>query len=127
MSFFSKVLFLFMVFYLSFYWCCSRNRSFTVFTGLNVEIGTSTNTVFQSDMAPFHSPGNSRAFNSFPFFDFSDMNPVFLSTKFRKIIFLTLLVLNGANQIYRVEMSRCVEHCFRFGVLKVDLRTFKNL
>ena len=40
------------------YWCCSLSKSLTVFTGLNVEIGTSTNTVFQSDIAPFHNPGN---------------------------------------------------------------------
>ena len=51
------------------YWCCSLNKSFTVFTGLNVVRGTSTNTVFQSLMAPFHKPGSSSAFRSLPFLD----------------------------------------------------------
>ena len=49
------------------YWCCSRNKSFTVFTGLKVLKGTSTKTVFQSLMEPFHKPGSSKAFKSFPF------------------------------------------------------------
>ena len=60
----------------SYNWCPSRNRSITVFTGLNVSIGTSTNTVFQSAIAPFHSPGRSRAFRAIPFLDFSDINQV---------------------------------------------------
>ena len=51
------------------YWCCSLNKSFTVFTGLNVVRGTSTNTVFQSLIAPFHKPGSSSAFRSLPFLD----------------------------------------------------------
>ena len=51
------------------YWCWSLNKSFTVFTGLNVVRGTSTNTVFQSLMAPFHKPGSSSAFRSLPFLD----------------------------------------------------------
>lgn len=63
-----------------YYWCCSRNKSFTVFTGLNVSIGTSTKMVFQSLMAPFQSPGNSRALSSFPPLDLEDIKPVFWST-----------------------------------------------
>ena len=42
----------------------AANRS-TVFTGLKVLKGTSTNTVFQSLIEPFHKPGNSSAFKSF--------------------------------------------------------------
>lgn len=56
----------------------------TVFTGLKVVSGTSTNTVFQSLMAPFHSPGSSRAFSALPFFDLLLMNPVFVSTCLRR-------------------------------------------
>ena len=62
------------------YWCCSRRRSFTVFTGLNVESGTSTKTVFQSLIAPFHSPGSSSAFSSRPFLLLLLMKPVVRST-----------------------------------------------
>ena len=51
------------------YWCCSRNKSLTVFTGLNVPRGTSTKIVDQSLIAPFHKPGSSRAFNSLPLLD----------------------------------------------------------
>ena len=64
-----------------FYKCVSRRRSFTVLTGLNVEIGTSMNIVFQSDIAPFHNPGRSNALSTLPLFDFSEINPVFLSIK----------------------------------------------
>ena len=49
-----------------YYWCCSRNRSFTVFTGLNVSSGTSTKMVFQLLIAPFQRPGSSSAFSSLP-------------------------------------------------------------
>ena len=52
----------------------------TVFTGLKVDNGTSTNIVFQLLMAPFHRPGSSNAFSSRPFFDLLDINPVDLST-----------------------------------------------
>ena len=34
--------------------------------------------MFQSEVAPFHNPGNSKAFRSFPSFDFLEINPVFL-------------------------------------------------
>src|SRR5690625_1609834 len=37
--------------------CPIFNKSFTVFTGLNVDNGTSTNKVFQLCIAPFHNPG----------------------------------------------------------------------
>src|SRR5574344_251775 len=52
----------FMLFYYAFF-----NKSLTVFTGLNVVIGTSTKIVFQSLIAPFHKPGSSNAFRSLPF------------------------------------------------------------
>ena len=39
--------------------CSLRSRSLTVFTGLKVSMGTSTNSVIQSAIAPFQSPGNS--------------------------------------------------------------------
>ena len=55
-------------------------RSFTVFTGLKVSMGTSTKTVIQSAMAPFHSPGSSRAFSSRPSFDLLETKPVLGST-----------------------------------------------
>ncbi len=51
-------------------WCSLRSRSLTIFTGEKVAIGTSTKIVFQSAIAPFHSPGSSRAFSTFPSFDF---------------------------------------------------------
>lgn len=54
------------ILFLIIYWCSGRNRSFTVFTGLNVSMGTSTNIVFQSLIAPFHKPGSSSAFRSRP-------------------------------------------------------------
>ena len=41
------------------YLCIGRNKSNTVFTGLNVVIGTSTNCVFQLLIEPFHKPGSS--------------------------------------------------------------------
>lgn len=41
------------------YWCWGRNKSVTIFTGEKVEMGTSTKSVFQADIAPFHKPGNS--------------------------------------------------------------------
>lgn len=40
-------------------WCSGRNKSWTTFTGENVEIGTSTNMVFQLAIAPFQRPGSS--------------------------------------------------------------------
>src|SRR5690606_1208696 len=52
--------------YLSATWCAFLNKSTTVFTGLNVVNGTSTKTVFQKAIPPFHNPGSSNAFNSFP-------------------------------------------------------------
>ena len=66
------------------YWCCSRNKSFTVFTGLKVIAGTSTKTVFQLLIAQFQRPGSSNAFSSFPFFDLLVMKPVAGSTNFGK-------------------------------------------
>ena len=63
-----------------YYWCSALSKSFTVLTGLKVSTGTSTKIVFQSLMAPFQSPGNSKALRAFPFFDFSEMKQVFLST-----------------------------------------------
>jgi len=45
-------------------WCALRKRSSTVFTGLKVSRGTSTKTVFQNAIDPFHSPGSSSAFSS---------------------------------------------------------------
>ena len=56
------------------------NRSFTVFTGLKVSMGTSTKMVIQSAMAPFQRPGSSRAFSSRPSFDLLEMKPVLAST-----------------------------------------------
>jgi len=41
-----------------------RSRSSTVFTGLKVSRGTSTKTVFQNAIDPFHSPGSSSALSS---------------------------------------------------------------
>src|SRR5207247_11037794 len=46
--------------------CSGRSRSRTVLTGLNVLRGTSTKTVFQRAMAPFHRPGSSRALRARP-------------------------------------------------------------
>ena len=66
--------------YACFYWCWSRRRSLTVFTGLKVPSGTSTKTVDQSDIAPFQSPGSSRARSSLPFLDLEEMKPVVGST-----------------------------------------------
>ena len=48
------------------YWCASLSRSRTTFTGLKVSTGTSIKAVSQSDIAPFHRPGSSSAFNSRP-------------------------------------------------------------
>ena len=48
-----------------------------VLTGLKVMSGVSTKIVIQSAIAPFHRPGNSCAFNSFPFTDLEEMRPVF--------------------------------------------------
>ena len=56
----------------------------TVFTGLKVPSGTSTKTVFQSLIEPFHNPGSSKALSSRPFFDLELMKPVDLSTYFVK-------------------------------------------
>src|SRR5215210_4172350 len=47
------------------YWCSGRNKSSTVLTGANVASGTSTKTVFHSAIAPFQSPGRSRALKIF--------------------------------------------------------------
>src|SRR5512139_47260 len=58
-------------------WCSGRNRSYTVFTGVNVLPGTSTSTVFQCAMDPFHNPGSSSAFKGLPFLNFLLMKPVF--------------------------------------------------
>ena len=58
------------------YWCCSRSRSWTTFTGEKVVMGTSTKTVFHLAMAPFHSPGSSCARRSRPPADFDEMKPV---------------------------------------------------
>ena len=63
-----------------YFWCWSRKRSFTVFTGLKVVRGTSTKMVFQLLMAPFHKPGSSRALSERPPFDLDEMKPVDLST-----------------------------------------------
>jgi len=41
-----------------------------------VDIGTSTNAVLQSLMAPFHKPGSSMAFSDFPLNDFCVIKPV---------------------------------------------------
>lgn len=46
--------------------CAGRSRSLTVFTGLKVRAGTSTKTVFQPAIAPFHSPGRSSATSGRP-------------------------------------------------------------
>lgn len=62
------------------YWCASLSKSLTVFTGLKVDSGTSTNTVFQSLIEPFHSPGSSRAFRGLPFLLLLLMKPVAWST-----------------------------------------------
>ena len=48
------------------YWCASLSRSRTTFTGLKVSMGTSTKSVFQSDMEPFQRPGSSSALSSRP-------------------------------------------------------------
>ena len=64
----------------SFYECDGFSRSLTVFTGLKVSMGTSTNTVIQSAMAPFQRPGSSKALSSRPSFDLLETNPVFGST-----------------------------------------------
>ncbi len=56
--------------------CSSRRRSTTVFTGLNVVRGTSTNTVDQSLIAPFHRPGSSKARSSLPPLLFVEIKPV---------------------------------------------------
>ena len=58
------------------YWCSGRNKSCTTFTGEKVVIGTSTSTVFQFAIAPFHNPGNSCARRSRPPLDFDEINPV---------------------------------------------------
>src|SRR4029079_2705306 len=47
-------------------WSSGRSRSFTAFTGLNTARGTSTNTVFQWAIEPFHRPGRSSAIRSRP-------------------------------------------------------------
>ena len=44
--------------------CSLRNKSFTVFTGLKVSNGTSTNIVVQLAILPFHSPGSSCDFTT---------------------------------------------------------------
>ena len=54
------------------YWCCGLSKSLTVLTGLNVSIGTSTKTVFQSLIEPFQSPGSSNALRVFFSFYFSE-------------------------------------------------------
>lgn len=69
-----------MINYAVYPWCAGRSRSLTVFTGLNVSAGTSTNMVVQRLMAPFHSPGSSNAFRSRPSMLFLDMKPVLWST-----------------------------------------------
>ena len=45
-------------------------------TGEKVVIGTSTKTVFQRAIAPFHNPGSSWARRSRPPADFDEMKPV---------------------------------------------------
>lgn len=54
-------------------WCSGRSRSLTVFTGLNVTWGTSTKRLTQSAIAPFQSPGSSKAFKSLPPLDFFEI------------------------------------------------------
>jgi len=70
----------FLVLCIRYYPCIGFSRSLTVFTGLKVSIGTSTNTVIQSAIAPFHSPGSSKARNSRPSFDLLETKPVAGST-----------------------------------------------
>ena len=60
--------------------CIGFSKSFTVFTGLKVSMGTSTKMVIQSAMAPFQRPGNSKAFSSRPSFDLLETKPVLAST-----------------------------------------------
>lgn len=64
--------------------CIGDNRSQTTLTGVNVVMGTSTKTVFQCAIAPFHSPGRSIARSARPPYDLSEINPVFGSTYFVK-------------------------------------------
>jgi hypothetical protein len=61
-------------------WCDDFNKSFTVFTGLNVSNGTSTKMVVHFAIAPFHNPGSSKALMGFPFLVFSVMKAAFGST-----------------------------------------------
>ena len=56
-----------------------------------MERGTSTKTVLQSLIAPFHSPGNSKAFRSFPFLDLFEINP----TKYYKLKNEEIISENG--------------------------------
>ena len=53
------------------------NKSFTVFTGLNVSNGTSTKIVVHFAIAPFHKPGSSKALIDFPFLVFSVIKAAF--------------------------------------------------
>ena len=55
-----------------------RRRSSTVLTGLKVSSGTSTKTVFQKAIDPFHKPGSSSALISFPSCDFSEIQTALL-------------------------------------------------
>lgn len=64
--------------------CSFRNRSLTLFTGLNVAKGTSTNTVTHSAMAPFHNPGSSCDLTVCDPLLFLAMKPVVGSTYFLK-------------------------------------------
>ena len=83
-----------------------------------MEIGTSTNTVFQSDIAPFHNPGNSRAFNSFPFLDFREMNPVFLSTKSGRLYFSPFLFLTAQTKSTGLKWVDASNMAFDSGFLR---------
>ena len=65
-------------------WWAGFNKSFTVFTGLNVSNGTSTKIVVHFAIAPFHNPGSSKALMGLPFFVFSVINAVFGSTNWVK-------------------------------------------
>src|SRR5690554_6113270 len=89
-------------------WCSSRSKSFTVLTGLNVLMGTSTKIVFQSLIAPFHKPGSSKAFSGLPLIDLDDINPVDLSTKFIRLYlspFLSFIPHTKSTGLKCVDLS----------------------
>ena len=93
-----------MINYAVYPWCAGRSRSLTVFTGLDVSAGTSTNMVVQRLMAPFHSPGSSNAFRSRPSMLFFGYETGVVVHELRRSIYLPY-DFYGAYQIDGVEMG----------------------